>query len=84
MQSTDSQEVVKRFFEALNMLKTTKKIRGKQTFANAYGINRRNLWSLEKNSQSDRFQTAWLTYLVRDFNVSATWLLTGKGEILNK
>lgn len=84
MQSSDSQEVVNRFFKALDMLKVTKKIRGKQTFANAYGINRRNLWFIEKNPQSDGFQAAWLTYMVRDFNVSAKWLLTGKGEILNK
>jgi len=84
MQSSDSQEVVKRFFEALNALKATKKIRGKQTFTKAYGVNRRNMWHVENNLESDGFQTAWLTYLVRDFNVSAIWLLTGKGEIFNK
>lgn len=27
----------------------------------------------------DIFQPAWLTYLVRDFGVSAAWLLTGVG-----
>lgn len=82
MQTNDSQQVIKRFFEALKMLKECRMIRGKQTFTRRYGINRWNMNTLEKNTASDIFQTAWLTYLVRDYNVSANWLLTGVGEPL--
>lgn len=84
MQTEDSQKVIKRFFEALNILKQHKIIRGKQTFTARYGINRWNMNTLQKNMQSDMFQTAWLTYLVRDYNISATWLLTGIGEPLTQ
>ncbi len=84
MQTPDSQEVIKRFFEALKLLKEGKVIRGKQTFTTKYGINRWNLNSLQKNMASDIFQAAWLTYLVNDYGISAEWLLTGKGGVFAK
>lgn len=84
MQTPDSQEIVKRFFEALYRLKTDRKIRGKQTFTNRYGINRWNMLTLEKEPERDIFQTAWLGYLVRDYGVSPMWLLTGKGDFYEK
>ncbi|MGN1173560.1 MAG: hypothetical protein ACI4SO_07215 [Muribaculaceae bacterium] len=84
MQTPDSQEIVKRFFEALYRLKTDRKIRGKQTFTNRYGINRWNMLTLEKEPERDIFQAAWLGYLVRDYGVSPLWLLTGKGEFYEK
>lgn len=82
MQSKESQEVVNRFFEALQHLKKKKIIRGKQTFTNRYGINRWNLNTLEKEPERNQFQVVWLSYLVLDYGVSAHWLLTGEGEIM--
>lgn len=82
MQTEDSQKVIKRFFEALRYLKDEKIIRGKQTFTRAHEINRWNMNTLEKDPSRDIFQAAWLTYLVNDYCVSATWLLTGRGDIL--
>ena len=84
MQTPDSQEIVKRFFEAIYRLKADRKIRGKQTFTNRYGINRWNMLTLEKEPERDIFQAAWLFYLVRDYGVSPTWLLTGKGDFYEK
>lgn len=80
MQTTDSQQVIRRFFEALQRLKADKKIRGKQTFTNRHGINRWNMNTLEKDPGRDIFQAAWLTYLVQDYGVSPEWLLTGLGD----
>lgn len=82
MQTEDSQKVIRRFFEAIQYLKAEKIIRGKQTFTNEFGINRWNLNTLEKDPSRDIFQAAWLSYLVNRYGVSATWLLTGRGEIL--
>lgn len=84
MQTEDSQKVIKRFFEALYYLKDMKIIRGKQTFTNEFGINRWNLNALEKDMSRDIFQVAWLTYIVKRYGVSSTWLLTGRGDILAK
>lgn len=80
MQTPQSQEIVKRFFEALQLLKAAKVIRGKQTFTRRYGINRWNMNTLEKDPSRDIFQPAWLTYLVEDYDISPLWLLTGKGS----
>lgn len=84
MQTPESQQIVGRFFEALNMLIESKKIRGKQTFTKKYGINRWNLITLEKDNSRDIFQVAWLSHMVKDFNISAEWLLTGRGGMLKK
>lgn len=83
MQSEDSQKIVGRFFDALQMLIAAKIIRGKQTFTREYGINRWNLNTLEGDHTRDIFQPAWLTYLVRDFHVSPRWLLCGTGEFFD-
>ena len=80
MQSPDSQIIVARFFDALARLKAQKVIRGTKTFADRYGINRRNLYSLLLDHSRDIFQAAWLTYLVRDFRISPSWLLVGQGD----
>ena len=82
MQTEDSQKIIGRFFEALAYLKECKMIRGKQTFTRAHDINRWNMNTLQKDMSRDIFQPAWLTYLVNDYGVSATWLLTGRGDIL--
>lgn len=80
MQTEESRRIVERFFLALETLKRDKAIRGKQTFTNRYGINRRNLYQLERDKTRDIFQVGWLTNLVTDYGVSSLWLLTGCGE----
>lgn len=80
MQTEESRIIIGRFFDALAQLKSDKRIGGKTPFAEKYNINRRNLYKLEKNYEKDIFQVAWLSYLVRDYNVSAVWLLTGEGS----
>lgn len=82
MQTEDSQVIIRRFFQVLQYLKEQKIIRGKQTFTRQFGINRWNMNTLEKEPSRDMFQTAWLTYLVTEYGVSADWLLTGRGSIM--
>lgn len=85
MQTVESEQITKRFFEALYALKAKGTIRGKLTFTKRYGINRWNLNALEKNqSTQNSVQLPWLMYIVRDYDVSGDWLLTGQGEMFRK
>lgn len=81
MNTPDSQAIVRRFFVALDYLKGTGAIRGRQTFTREHNINRWNMNTCEKHPESNMFQAAWLSYLVHDYGISARWLLTGLGNI---
>lgn len=72
-------DITKRFFQVLDELKEMKRIRGMKTFTRTYGENYGNFHTCRKNTS--RIKQEWLTYLVRDFNVSPTWLLTGNGKM---
>lgn len=80
MNTPDSQQLVGRFFDALSRLISEKRIRGKKTFTDRYGINRRNMFLLERDHSRDIFQPAWLSYLARDYGISPSWLLLGQGD----
>lgn len=81
MQNDDSVKINRRFFKALRLLKAHRAIRGIKTFTDRYGINRRNMATCEKEPHRGLFQLAWLTYIVRDYGVSARWLVLGEGNI---
>ncbi|WP_276893625.1 hypothetical protein [Hallella bergensis] len=74
--------LVARFFDAIYQLIERRLIRGKKTFCDRYGINRWNFNTCEKTPESGMFKLSWLTYLVRDYGVSADWLLVGRGVAL--
>ena len=84
MNNPESIKIINRFYETIEVLKQTKQIRGIKTFTDAYGINRWNFITVSKNPESDMFQLIWITHLVKDFNVSAEWIMTGKGEMFAK
>lgn len=75
-------DITRRFFEALDMIKAQKRIRGMQTFSREYGENYWNFTTARKDGT--RIKQEWLTYLVRDYDVSAEWLLTGRGGMFTK
>ncbi len=75
-------DITQRFFEALDLIKEQKRIRGLKTFSDKYDVNSWdfNTWRKKR----PRIRQEWLTYLVRDFDVSALWLLTGEGPVFSK
>lgn len=83
MNSPDSVVIIKRFYEALSAVIAKKEIRGVQTFTREHEINRWNFLTVSQNPESDMFQPAWLGYIVKDFGVSAKWLLTGRGNMFS-
>lgn len=75
-----------RFFQALDMLIDQKRVTGLQTFCNKYGLHRAkysNLRTFARNpNRTSRYKLIDLEaviYIVRDYGVSADWILLGLG-----
>ena len=79
MNTPETKQVIMRFYTALDTLKAMGKIRGINTYCTAYNIDRRNLYAQRKDLERSWFQVSWLCPMVKDFGVSARWLLTGYG-----
>lgn len=81
--SQDGIAITKRFFLAIDVLITQKKIRGLNTFTKKHDINYWNLCTLRNDPQIRVLKPEYLSYIVTDFNVSPTWLLTGIGSMFD-
>ena len=68
-------DVTKRFFLALETLRSMRKIRGLQTFTRQYNLNKWNMVTLRDEPDGHILKTECLVFLVRDFGISADWLL---------
>ena len=79
MNSFISTQINDRYFQALDTVINLGLIRGIQTFTNEHNIDRRNFLSTKKESSTRQIRLDWIYYLVNDFNVSAGWIITGKG-----
>jgi hypothetical protein len=84
--SRDAEEIQRRFFEALNMLISQGRLDGLQTFCRQYGLNRPKYSNLRMSLTAGHSAAPYkyidieaLAYLVKDYGVSADWLLTGAG-----
>lgn len=75
--------VTNRFFEAIDMLKAQKKIRGLQTFTRLYNINKWNLITVRQNPSRSVLKPELIVFLVRDFGISPEWIILGKGGMFN-
>lgn len=71
-------QINERFFEAVGVLKRKRKLGGIYGFAKKYNVVVGNLYTIKSQKQG-AVKAEYLTYLVRDFDVSAQWLLTGEG-----
>lgn len=81
MNSFISTQINDRYFQALDTVINLGLIRGVQTFTNEHNIDRRNFLSTKKESSTRQIRLDWIYYLVNDFNVSAEWIITGKGRM---
>lgn len=76
--------ITKRFFLALETLQMQRKIRGLRTFTEKYGLNYWNFTTLKAEPEKRLLKTEFLTYLVRDYGVSAEWLIMGTGPMIKE
>ena len=79
--SNEGANITRRFFLALETLQVKKELRGLKSFTDRYGLNYWNISTLRKEPEKRILKAEWLTYLVSDYNISAEWLLTGRGSM---
>ena len=76
--------ITKRFFLAIDVLITQGKIRGLISFAKKYNINYWNLCTLKKEPERRVLKVEYISYLVRDFEISPKYLLLGIGTMFEE
>lgn len=87
MPTQTTKSVQLRFFDAMAALQERGIIGGLQTFCNRYGLNRtkysriRTAVRAESVGLYHNIDMDALTYIVADYGINATWLLTGVGRM---
>lgn len=84
--------IQKRFFEAVDLLIESRKLKSLQSFCADYKLHRPKYSNLRTRSRDEtKVGTGYkfididaLSYLVADFGVSSDWLLLGKGGMFRK
>jgi len=84
MQPEESKQIIGRFFQAIDYLIESNKIKGVSTFCRYYNINRGNLIKQRELPDRALFKVSWLTPLVRYYGINPRWLLTGFGPMIKK
>ncbi len=87
-----AQAIQDRFFQAIDMLIESDKIKSLQEFCSLYELHRPKYSNLRTRSKDhNKLGTGYkfidvdaLSYLVKDFKISADWILTGKGGMFRK
>jgi hypothetical protein len=81
MNTPDSIKIITRFYEAIEELKSMRKIEMYKDFLDRYDIQKTAFYEARRVKESDRFQVAWLAYLINDYEISPEWLMSGKGKM---
>ena len=77
-------QIMERFYSALDAIIAMKKIRGVNTYCRLNNIDRRNFIAQRKDLERGWFQLSWLYPMVKEYGVSAKWLLTGFGRMFEE
>lgn len=87
--SRQADEIQHRFFDAMNMLISQGSLDGLQTFCRQYGLNRIKYSNLRMSLSTGHSAASYkyidieaLSHMVKDYGISAEWLLTGSGGML--
>lgn len=72
---------MKRFFLAIETLRECNDL-VLYRFYEENGIDYRHFYTQRKDLHKGYFEVGWLLPLIKDYGVSSTWLLTGKGKML--
>jgi hypothetical protein len=76
-----AEKIQSRFFKALNTLIRQEKIHTLNSFCLKYGLHKSKYYELRDGGHYKFIDIDALNYLVKDYGVSADWLITGKGKM---
>lgn len=79
---TPNREIIVRFFQALEILKTQGEISGVADFCRRFGFNRIRYINLKNHLDDGMYKNIEIEaiyILVTKFNFSSHWLITGQG-----
>lgn len=79
MSNTD---ITGRFFKAVETLITLGRVGGLQPFCRDLGVDKRNFYVQMRDHSRNIIKAHWLSFIVSNYGVSAHWLLTGKGQMM--
>lgn len=80
--SNEGVAITHRFFLALDSIISMKRIRGVQTFTREFGIDRRNFMLVKSQPSQSILKPEWIAYLCNNYGISATWIISGRGNML--
>ena len=76
----DGINITSRFFQAIEILRSEKRIRGLKTFTERHGLNRWNMTTLRDDPSGRYLQPEWIAWLCKDYNISLEWIIYGTGS----
>lgn len=74
-------DITNRFFSAIDILKSEKKIRGLIQISEMYGLNYGNLHSIKTSPQTYILKPEIIANFCLDFGISTEWILLGTGDM---
>ena len=75
----EAAKIQSRFFKAMDSLIRKNKISALNEFCLKYGLHKSKYYELRDGGHYKFIDIDALTYLVKDYGISADWLLTGRG-----
>ena len=73
--------ITDRFFEAIEILRSQKMLRGLQTLTRNHGLNYGNVAFIKSHRDTSVLKPEILAYLAKDYGISCEWLLLGTGPV---
>lgn len=84
MVSPEGQKITARFFEALEVLKAMKAIRGQATLSRELGVENSSMYKLKNQPEIYTLKPEYIRHLSLKYGVSAEWIIMGKGKMFTK
>lgn len=84
MVSAEGQKITERFFEVIEILKSTKVIRGQATLSRELGVENSSMYKLKNQPEIYTLKPEYIRHLCMKYGVSASWIITGGGKMFTK